>query len=259
MKKPQPIALRVINSVKLSANMQRITLQGKELAIFPDDCQGGYVKLLFNAQGGTDLSQVAPEQRPVMRTYTIAHYSPSALTIDIDFVRHETPDLSCGFAARWAKNATVGASISITGPGLLIDMKHNADWLFAVADMTALPALAAKIARLPNDACGYAVIKVLSHDDIRSLEMPENIEVIWLLDGQSLSEKVRALTWLGGEPFVWVACEFESMRALRAYFRNEKAVPKEDIYISSYWKQGLTEDGHKVVKREDASALLSQQ
>ncbi|MDF4604042.1 siderophore-interacting protein, partial [Vibrio parahaemolyticus] len=25
-------------------------------------------------------------------------------------------------------------------------------------------------------------------------------------------------------------------------------------YISSYWKQGVSEDGHKVIKREDAES-----
>ncbi len=48
--------------------------------------------------------------------------------------------------------------------------------------------------------------------------------------------------------------EFDSMRALRQYFRNEKEVDRENIYISSYWKQGVSEDGHKVIKREDAES-----
>jgi NADPH-dependent ferric siderophore reductase len=44
------------------------------------------------------------------------------------------------------------------------------------------------------------------------------------------------------------------MRALRQYFRNEKEVDRENIYISSYWKKGVSEDGHKVIKREDAES-----
>jgi NADPH-dependent ferric siderophore reductase len=42
------------------------------------------------------------------------------------------------------------------------------------------------------------------------------------------------------------------MRALRQYFRNDRDVEREFIYISSYWKNGVTEEGHKVIKREDA-------
>jgi NADPH-dependent ferric siderophore reductase len=42
------------------------------------------------------------------------------------------------------------------------------------------------------------------------------------------------------------------MRALRQYFRNEKQVKRENIYISSYWKLGVSEDGHKTIKQQDA-------
>jgi NADPH-dependent ferric siderophore reductase len=42
------------------------------------------------------------------------------------------------------------------------------------------------------------------------------------------------------------------MRALRQYFRNEKEVERGNIYISSYWKKGVSEEGHKVIKQQDA-------
>ncbi|NVJ56308.1 MAG: siderophore-interacting protein, partial [Vibrionaceae bacterium] len=38
----------------------------------------------------------------------------------------------------------------------------------------------------------------------------------------------------------------------RQYLRNDKQVKRENIYISSYWKQGVSEDGHKVIKQQDA-------
>ncbi|EGU61267.1 utilization protein for catechol-siderophore, partial [Vibrio nigripulchritudo ATCC 27043] len=51
---------------------------------------------------------------------------------------------------------------------------------------------------------------------------------------------------------VWCATEFSTMRQLRKYFRNEREVERDEIYISSYWKQGRTEDQHKIDKRKDA-------
>ena len=42
------------------------------------------------------------------------------------------------------------------------------------------------------------------------------------------------------------------MRALRLYFKQEKAVEKNAVYVSSYWKRGLSEEQHKKVKRTDA-------
>ena len=251
--KPQPKKATVIKTEKISANMQRIKLQSDEFVDFPEHCEGSYIKLLFSAEGSTDPSALTEGERPVLRTYTIAEFSRSECTIDVDFVRHETSDAGCGFAARWAMSAEIGDTIYVGGPGALLDINTDADWFFAVADMTALPALSAKIRLLPSHAKGYAVIKVVERDDIRTIETPENIQVIWLLDDESLIDKVKVLPWLSGIVSVWVACEFDDMRALRGYFRNEKEVQKDKIYISSYWKSGVTEDGHKVIKREDAA------
>ncbi|PZO92929.1 MAG: NADPH-dependent ferric siderophore reductase, partial [Streptococcus pyogenes] len=58
-----------------------------------------------------------------------------------------------------------------------------------------------------------------------------------------------------GQPAVWAACEFHSMRALRHYFKVDRPIPKTHLYISSYWKVDSTEDQHKIVKREDAQSI----
>jgi NADPH-dependent ferric siderophore reductase len=42
------------------------------------------------------------------------------------------------------------------------------------------------------------------------------------------------------------------MKELRSYFREERGLGKDDLYISSYWKLGMNEDNHKVIKSEDA-------
>ncbi|OAN11633.1 NADPH-dependent ferric siderophore reductase [Photobacterium jeanii] len=252
MKKPSPKQLTVSDSQRITPNMQRIMLQGDELADFPQDCEGGYIKLLFTPAGNTDLGELDTDQRPVMRTYTIRRFLPNSHAIEVDFVRHITHDLQCGFAARWAMEVSVGDTINIAGPGTISSLNMEADWFFLTADMTALPALSAKIRQLPMDAKGYAVIKVIDSDDIQSIEAPENIQVMWLTGNESLEDKVKSLPWLEGKVSVWSACEFDSMRALRRYFRNEKEVDRENIYISSYWKQGVAEDGHKVIKQQDA-------
>lgn len=253
-KKPEPKELVVTHTETITPNMQRLTLQGDALSQFPADCEGSYIKLLFNELGGTDLQAMAEESRPLMRTYTIRRYHPEKCSIEVDFVRHITQDLQCGFAARWAMAAQKGDTISIVGPGSISNLNTDADWFFMAADMTALPALSAKIRTLPEEAKGYAVISVLSAADIQPLHAPAGMELIWLTEGQNLADAVRELTWLQGNAAVWCACEFDSMRALRQYFRNEKEVERENIYISSYWKQGVSEDGHKVIKREDAES-----
>ncbi|MEZ8226312.1 siderophore-interacting protein [Vibrio splendidus] len=258
MSKPSPITLTVTQTSTITPNMQRITLSGEGLSKYPTECVGGYIKLLFSPLGTTDLSHLNEGERPTMRTYTIRQYNPVEKWIEVDFVRHITTDLQCGFAARWAMNAEVGDTVSVAGPGLIQGLNLESDWFFLVADMTSLPALSAKVKTLPEHAAGHAVIQINSAADKQTFEVPQGIKVTWLIEDateETLSQTVRNTEWLEGQVSIWTACEFESMRELRQYFRNEKEVAKENIYISSYWKRGVTEDGHKVLKQQDAQAL----
>ncbi|ENV3680841.1 siderophore-interacting protein, partial [Vibrio parahaemolyticus] len=195
-KKPQPKTLVVTDTETITPNMQRITLQGEALSHFPRDCEGSYIKLLFNDMGGADLSILSEDDRPIMRTYTIRRFHPETSTIEVDFVRHVTQDLQCGFAARWAMAAQKGDTINIVGPGSISNLNTEADWFFMAADMTALPALSAKIRTLPEEAKGYAVISVMSPADIQPLHAPADMELIWLTEGQALADSVRELEWL---------------------------------------------------------------
>ena len=81
MKKLHSMQLTVIKKMQLSTNMLRITLQGKGVESFPDNCEGGYIKLLFDAQGNTNLNSIGENERSVMRTYTIAKYCRLASTL----------------------------------------------------------------------------------------------------------------------------------------------------------------------------------
>ncbi|PKH08049.1 siderophore-interacting protein [Moritella sp. Urea-trap-13] len=265
-KKPNNRLLTVIDSQQLTPNMQRISFQADDLSSFPADAEGGYIKLLFTENGDTDISQLSPDTRPKMRTYTIRHLRQSLDQLDVDFVRHEhgkidqTVSEHCGFAAAWSQSARTGDTISIAGPGEIKPINLHVDWYFLVADMTALPALAAQLNKLPATATGYAVIEINHADDKQTLIKPAGIEVVWVVANSTetdLANQVQSLSWLSGEPSVWCACEFSTMRTLRQYFRNEKSVDKDNLYISSYWKSGCTEDGHKIAKRNDNEAQLS--
>lgn len=129
--------------------------------------------------------------------------------------------------------------------------------------MTALPAITVNIAQLPDNARGYVVLEVTTESDIQPLKSPKNIEIHWIVnmttsaDTSPLLERIQQLPWLSGQPAVWAACEFHSMRALRQYFKIERQLPKTHLYISSYWKIDNTEDQHKIEKRNDAQTSLS--
>jgi NADPH-dependent ferric siderophore reductase len=257
----------VIDSQSISPSIKRLTLRAESPFHFGKEAEGGYVKLLFTPQGSTNIDALAPDQRPIMRTYTLREIDTYQQTVVIDFVRHTHADAhdamspmhpSHGLAAAWAETAKKGDNITFGGPGILdYPRSINYDWIFFVADMTSLPALSVLLRDLPTDAKGYAVIEINRADDQQSLQAPTDVDIIWVIadQGTSLTEKVMQQPWLAGTTNVWCACEFDSMRTLRRYFTDERAINKEDIYLSSYWKQGVTEDGHKTLKRQDAESI----
>ncbi|MGP4713358.1 siderophore-interacting protein [Psychrobacter sp. DM8] len=249
MAKPTPRVLEVKRITDITPHMRRITLGGEAFKDFPTNQQSAYIKLMFSQPKSS---------KPIMRTYTIAEQRSHE--IDVDFVLH--PQEHAGPALQWAHTAAIGDSILIGGPGAKKQINAQADWFLLAGDMTALPAITVNLAELPADAQGYAVIEVISEADIRSLNMPDNMDIHWVvnavasIDSSPLLERIKQLPWLEGSPAVWAACEFNSMRALRHYFKQEKQVAKTHLYISSYWKLDNSEDEHKIIKREDAEAIL---
>lgn len=246
MAKPTPRVLDVIRTKYITPNMCRVTLGGAGLTDFPVDQESAYIKLIF-PQG--------EEARPLMRTYTISVQRENE--IDVDFALHDAE----GPASMWAKNTQVGEQILVGGPGPKKLINNDADWFLLIGDMTALPAITVNLAQLPDDARGYAILEISSEADRQTLKKPENIEIHWVInpipnsESSPLLERVKTITWFEGQPAVWAACEFHSMRKLREYFTLERPIPKTHLYISSYWKVERTEDQHKIEKREDAESL----
>ena len=130
--------------------------------------------------------------------------------------------------------------------------------------MTALPAIGVNLAALARDAVGIAAIEIQNEADKVSLDKPDGVEIRWLVNpepGTRPDLLVSALRDIGEVPegriAGWAACEFSSMRELRSFFRNELGLSGPSLYISSYWKHGLVEDDHKLVKREDAESQVA--
>ncbi|MFC3700219.1 siderophore-interacting protein [Reinekea marina] len=248
----------VCSTEKVTPNMHRVTLTGESLNDFPKNHEGGYIKLLFHPEtkqairNGHDLNNLNG-QRPILRTYTVRRFDEKNLKMEVDFVLHGS-GAQAGIASTWASQCNVGDTILIGGPGPATIVTTQTDRVLLVGDMTALPAIEVNLDQLPNNTQGEAVIQVNSTADIVSLVKPEGVEVRWLLAHENLAQYVQSMGWPKGTVGVWAACEFSTMRELRQYFKVERGVPKEHIYISSYWKQGLNEEGHKEVKLKDAQS-----
>lgn len=248
-KKRKARELTVTAVSQLTPNMRRLTLRGNELASFPEDAEGGYFKLVFPSDD--------PAQ-PVLRTYTIARYRADKHEIDVDFMLHTNPNGSvAGVAASWAMQAQTGEKMGIFGPGPATHINSEADWFLLAADMTALPALVVTLKHLPDNAKGYIVVEIITDEDQQDLSIPDGIELVWVINSQPGSEDsplyttIRELAWLDGQVAIWAACEFKTMKKTRQYFKQDRAIEKSHLYIASYWKKGLQEEEHKIVKRED--------
>ncbi|MGL6159667.1 siderophore-interacting protein [Microbulbifer sp.] len=264
MTTPQPRLLTVVRKRQLTPNMIRITLGGEDLRGFPEDQESGYVKLVFPPQGESELAPMGVKavdrkgKRNRLRSYTIRAFDPQALQLDLDFVAHGDN----GPASAWAMDCAEGDRITVLGPGpkKLVDME--AEWFFLAADMTALPALSVNLERMPRDARGYAVMEILEEGDRQEIDAPPGVEFHWVINPHPdrpntvLADAVRALPWQPGRVNVWAACEFDTMRNLRAYFKKERDVGRGDVYASSYWKMGEPDEGNKAAKREDPEADL---
>ncbi|MEL0168701.1 MAG: siderophore-interacting protein [Pseudomonadaceae bacterium] len=243
MARPTPRTLHVLGKQRVTRNMLRITFGGAGMQAFPPDQPGAYIKLIFEGADG------APA---LMRTYTVR--AQRAEEIDVDFVLHEDG----GPASRWAEHCEIGDAILVGGPGPRKPMVSDADWHVVAGDMTALPAISANLEMLPQHARGVALLEVIDRADIQPLQVPPGFELIWLINPHPgsepglLADQMRQLDWPSGRVSVWAACEFAGMRALRQFLREERAIARGDLYISSYWKLGVNEDQHKQEKRADA-------
>ncbi len=229
-------------------NLRRVHLEGPDLARFPDGFEGGYVKLLLRPDG----SAAPGPEGAKRRSYTVRALDREAQRLSLDFAAHGL----AGPGTRWGAAAEVGDVITVVGPGAVKGLDPASTWVLLAGDLTALPALSVQLERLPPDATGHAVIAVPSGDDRVLPELPAGVEVSWVVGAapQALVERVRAVPWRAGTVGVWSASEFEVMRALRSYFRDERGVSKDAMYISSYWKRDATDEQHKAAKKADPTA-----
>ena len=104
---------------------------------------------------------------------------------------------------------------------------------------------------------GKVFIEILAESDKQVLQIPENIEIHWVIneapgsDESPLCYAIKNAEWIGKNTAVWVACEFKTMKKIRQYLKEEQAIEKTHLYVSSYWKKGNTEEQHKVAKQAD--------
>jgi len=249
-----PRVLTVKEAFRLTPNMIRVVFAGPELAGFPEGREGGNCKLMIPEVGETKEGFAARLQSgpaPVRRTYTVRKFDVTTQELTIDFVAHGDD----GPASRWANHAQPGDVLGFAGPSTPKVTQFNADWYLVAADLSAIPVAAAALEAMPRDAKGVAIFEVITPEDRQDIDIPEGFDVHWLIQpdpyvpSTAQEDLIRSLDWPQGRVQTCIAGESGVIRSLRGFLANEKQVPREDTYISGYWKIGLIEDEHQSAKR----------
>ncbi|QHN26133.1 siderophore-interacting protein [Gordonia pseudamarae] len=233
-----------------------------------------YVKLIFGVPGVSypepfDIEQIREtfpaEQQPVLRTYTIRAVDAEAKELVIDFVVHGEE----GVAGAWASTAQPGETVRFLGPGSGYRPRRDAPWHLLACDESGLPAVAAALEALPEDAVAQVFIEVATAADELDLVAPAGATITWLHRGAGADEvgddltganaplvaAVKAAPWLDGEPQVFIHGEAGAvMQNLRGYIRKERGVSAANASISGYWRRGRTEEGFREWKASQRAA-----
>lgn len=266
--RPQ-IELEVLSTRRLSPHLVRLVLGGEGFARFTTNAfTDRYVKIFFSPSGEelhppfdvAELRATLPADRvPVTRTYTVREVNEVEGWLAIDFVVHGDE----GLAGPWAASAVPGDRVVLTGPGGGYAPDPTADWHLLVGDESALPAIAAALDALPDDAEGDAFVEVGGPEDEVPLTAPAGVELRWVHRGDVangtttlLADAVAAAPWRDGRVHAFVHGERESVKALRDVVLHQRGVTREHLSISGYWARGRAEDTFQAEKREPIGQIL---
>lgn len=236
--------LVVASTEQLSPSMIRINFTATDLASFAHSTDTDrYVKMEFGQADGTTI----------LRTYSVPIVDVEAGTLAIDFVIHPGPDGEpVGIAAPWAATAAAGDRITVRGPGSGYAPDPTADWHLIAGDESALPAMRAAVAALSDTARGHWIIDAAPANR-QSVTAPDGVSVTWA-DG-NLPQAVKAVEWLDGRVQCFVHGEAQVvMHEIRPWLLTEKGLPRADVSISGYWREGRTEETFREWKRDLAAA-----
>lgn len=254
--RPGPRILTVKRARHITPHMIRVTFGGAELDGLPQGREGANCKLLLpeaREDRTNFVTRLAEGPAPVRRTYTVRHYRPAEQEMDIDFVDHG----DSGPASAWARAAKPGAFLGFSGPGPVKVDHFDADFYMLGADMSALPMAAAVLEAMPRDAQGVAFFEITTPQDKQPIDAPDGVAIHWLLhpeahlSSNAVLKHIKSMKWPNGRVQICLAGEHGAIATLRKYLLTERGLDRTDCYISGYWKIGLVEDEHQILKRAE--------
>lgn len=261
------VAIHVFNVVakeRLSPHYIRVRLKGEGAKDFATCTLGVNNKIFIPPAGvqkvylpqatdGNGETIVPEESKPIMRTYTHRAIDVDREEIVIDFVDHG----DTGPASAWAGYAKIGDELGVAMKLMSKPLYPTVDWYFLAGDATAIPVLSCILETLPPTAKGHCIIEVGSSEEILEEVQHPGFTIDWVYTDPEavVSSLVNALTAVQvpveGTHFGYVACEYSSVKAIRAYFKESLHWGNRDFYAFSYWKKGESEDKSGEARRKE--------
>ncbi|MCL8014566.1 siderophore-interacting protein [Streptomyces sp. AS02] len=174
--------------------------------------------------------------KPHQRAYTLVDPDPAAGTFSLEFALHE------GRASDWAREAKPGDTIEATIHGTgFTDPAPAPSHVFAVADPASLPALNSLLTALDSAPAtvwfegeqGDLPFRTEpARHDIRTLPRRDAGAHLVTQVKEALPDLLKGTP----DPYVWIACDTATTRALTAYVRRELGVPKQRVNALGYWR-----------------------
>lgn len=236
----------------LTPEMARVTLTG-DVSGFTSAGPTDHVKVFFPGDDGVVHAPQLDENGRFVRDETVEYisrdYTPlnwTDVSLDLDFVLHG----DAGVASRWATNAKPGDELVVAGPRGSKEIPTGADWWLLIADASAVPALGRWFAQAPVGQKIKAL--VFGNETLSAYPLPADADIEWILADTDPEPYVREMEFPEGTGYIWAAGEATSLVGVRRYLRRELGLPKEQVDVDGYWRQGIINaDHHAPIDPED--------
>ena len=177
----------------------------------------------------------------LVRVYTIRAVDVERRELWIDFWQHPVAGVSTP-GADFARDAQAGDRLALLGPGS--GGLPAARSILLIGDESALPAIARIAAEVPAGTELKAIIEVLDAGEEQPLPTAGKLDVTWLHragygageTGRLLDKAKQAIAAAEQGTFLWVACEKEDVRQIRALLKG-RPHDKGSMYVAWYWEK----------------------
>jgi len=236
--KPNLRMTQVAKVIDLSPHLRRIVVTGNALQNFPTGKEGAHVKVFLPS-----------DEEPKKRSYTIRYFDPEKLELALDFVvnRHQGP------ATNWAKNAKIGDSVGIAGPGPLKITRFDQQSYLLIGDITSVNAVNGYVMRFNPQADIRVIISVPTKDDIIALSYDDSILTHWYIEDEENEDLdicvATVAKQMAKDTIVFMGLEASNIRKLRPILQKKLGFDRLNISAVGYWKKGVDADQFNLQKK----------